>query len=174
MFLRFRVFFSHSFVLRFASCTWRHISSQRCSRGALLRFRWRPPGGTADAAGKNDDDDDSARQGQQGGRLRDACCRLLAALVLTTAMHPGTLMADLGAGPLQDGPTVRRRLTSFDLVWFDLIPSSQRLLETETVKRDPRRGSRLYRSSERACFFVLFSCFSFEDSKPSAYCCLFI
>eukprot|EP00903_Cladosiphon_okamuranus_P018811 g17303.t1 len=65
--------------------------------------RWRPPGVTADA---NSDGDNSAPQRQQGtGRLGDACCRLLGALVLTTAMHPGTLMADLGAGPLQDGPT---------------------------------------------------------------------
>ena len=76
----------------------------------LSPSRWRSPGGKVDAHGSSNGD----KQRQQGGgRLGDACCRLLGALVLTTAMHPGTLMADLGAGPLQDGPTVRLRLLSF-------------------------------------------------------------
>eukprot|EP00752_Nemacystus_decipiens_P004283 g3912.t1 len=64
--------------------------------------RWRPTGGLADANGSSND---GVQRRQGEGRLGDACCRLLGALVLTTAMHPGTLMADLGAGPPQDGPT---------------------------------------------------------------------
>ena len=42
-----------------------------------------------------------------GGRLGDACSRLLGALVLASAIHPGTLMADLGAAQGPESPTVR-------------------------------------------------------------------
>jgi len=87
-----------------------------CAR--LCDERWRPPpseagAGSSGSSGSSGDGDhkdfsSSRRQQQQEGRLGDACCRLLAALVLTTAMHPGTLVADLGAGPFGDGPVVRR------------------------------------------------------------------
>ncbi|CAN0428362.1 unnamed protein product, partial [Ascophyllum nodosum] len=40
-----------------------------------------------------------------GGRLGDACSRLLGALVLASAIHPGTLMADLGAAQGPESPT---------------------------------------------------------------------
>ncbi|CAN0474287.1 unnamed protein product, partial [Ectocarpus sp. 8 AP-2014] len=68
--------------------------------------RWKQQGQpTTDATSSSSDNDgdrgSTQRQQQQQqyrGRLGDACSRLLAALVLTTAMHPGTLMADLGAG----------------------------------------------------------------------------
>lgn len=47
-----------------------------------------------------------AKRRRAEGCLGDACCRLLAALVLTTTMHPGTLIADLGADPMSDSPMV--------------------------------------------------------------------
>ncbi|CAM9777887.1 unnamed protein product, partial [Hapterophycus canaliculatus] len=79
----------------------------------LVSPRWRPPGASPEASedessnnNNNTNDNISTRpQKQEDGRLGGACGRLLAALVLTTAMHPGTLMADLGAAPLEDGPT---------------------------------------------------------------------
>ncbi|CAN0321354.1 unnamed protein product, partial [Ectocarpus sp. 12 AP-2014] len=72
--------------------------------------RWKQQGQqTADASSSSDNDGDCGstqrQQQQHRGRLGDACSRLLAALVLTTAMHPGTLMADLGTGSLEDGRT---------------------------------------------------------------------
>lgn len=47
-----------------------------------------------------------ANRRKANGCLGDACCRLLAALVLTTTMHPGTLIADLGADPTSGSPMV--------------------------------------------------------------------
>ncbi|CAM9893992.1 unnamed protein product, partial [Ectocarpus sp. 13 AM-2016] len=72
--------------------------------------RWKQQGQlTTDASSSSDNDGDCGstqqQQQQHRGRLGDACSRLLAALVLTTAMHQGTLMADLGTGSLEDGRT---------------------------------------------------------------------
>lgn len=56
---------------------------------------------------QHEGDASGSRNPRADGRLGDACFRLLAALVLTTTMHPGTLMADLGAAAEPDSPTVR-------------------------------------------------------------------
>lgn len=120
--------------------------------------RWRAPGGgPADAGGgENDDNSGSAHQGQQGGRLGDACCRLLAALVLTTAMHPGTLMADLGTGPLPDGPTVRLRFGSFLLAVITSACKHSRGCYIQLVVVLGGGGSRLFSANVWFCVFILF------------------
>lgn len=119
-----------------------------CSRGCPPAGRWGPPPvATACAGGSSSNDNNTSAQQQRqqggGGRLGDACCRLLGALVLTTAMHPGTLMADLGAGPLQDGPTVRV-LGNSAFFFVCGFPSVQCWQQPEQVNETPRKRIKLH------------------------------
>lgn len=73
----------------------------------LLLRRWRQSGIVGfDSSSSSTSTGDSTKRGENG-RLGEACCRLLAAVVQTTTMHPGTLMADLGAMQGSDSPIVR-------------------------------------------------------------------